>query len=295
VLDVSRSVSDVAINLMKRLRQDRLDLARIDGTTKRRWPALCVKRDAHGGCGTSETSGVLPATTKLITEFHMARSRPWLLGTGLLAIIALPLPVQADPVTLFNTFGPSHTYECCAGRPEFGSNVGGNLVAMAFSPGSTSPLFGIDLAIGTAKSVSGVEPFSLALMSSNGGVPGSTIESWNLATNFRVTQCTDCFETALSTLRPVLQAGTQYWLVVFPNPDFDGDWMLSLLSNPAIGTIGSSLDNGSTWTAVPNSQLGAFDVTGVTSTPEPSTLILLAGGFLGIPVAARRKLRRATA
>jgi hypothetical protein len=225
----------------------------------------------------------------------MARSRRWLLWTGLLAITALPLPVHADPVTIFNTFGPGHTYECCDARPEFGSNVGGNLVAMAFSPSSTSPLFGIDLAIGVATSVSGVEPFTLALRSSDGGVPGSTIESWNLATNFRVTQCTNCFETASSTLRPVLQAGTQYWLVVLPHPDFDGDWMLSLRSNPAIGTIGLSSDSGTTWTAMPNSQLGAFDVTGVSSTPEPSTLVLLAGGLLGLPIAARRKLQRATA
>jgi hypothetical protein len=91
----------------------------------------------------------------------------------------------------------------------------------------------------------------------------------------------------------MLQAGTQYWLAVFPPPDFNGDWMLSLFSHPAIGTIGLSLDNGATWTALPNSQLGAFDVRGVSSTPEPSTLFLLAGGLLGIST-ARRKRQHAT-
>jgi len=225
----------------------------------------------------------------------MARSRHGLLWTGLLAVMALPLPVHADPLTLFNTFGPGHTYECCAALPEFGSMVNGFpgsgfLVSMAFSPDQTSPLFAIDLAIGATTSPVG-EPVTLALMSSNGGIPGSTIESWNVATNFRTTECTNCFETALSTLHPVLQAGTEYWLAVFPPPFFDGDWMLSLVSHPAIGTVGFSLDNGTTWTRMPNSQLGAFDVTGVSSTPEPSTLILFASALVGIPTAARRKRR----
>jgi hypothetical protein len=221
------------------------------------------------------------------------------LWIGLLAVIALPSPVRGDPLILFDTFGPGHTYDCCDARPEFGSNHngfngGGNLVSMAFSPGPTSPLVAIDVAVGTASSPSGFEPFTLALMSSIGGVPGTTIESWNLTTNFLVTQCTNCFETAVSTLHPVLQAGTQYWLAVFPPPDFDGDWMLGPPSNPGIGTIALSSDNGTNWTPVPNNPLGAFDVKGVSSTPEPGTLILLASGLLGIPIATRRKRQRAT-
>ncbi|PYX08220.1 MAG: hypothetical protein DMG88_11615 [Acidobacteria bacterium] len=219
----------------------------------------------------------------------MARLRHKLLWTGLLVVIAaIPLTVHADSVILFNTFGPGHTYDCCQDFSESGSNVGPYISAMAFTPNTTSPLFAIDLAIGSGQVN---DQFTLALMSTNGGLPGSILESWSLTTTFHLALCNHCFETALSTLHPVLQGGTQYWLVVFPSSDMDGGWFAS---NDAQGTSAFSSDRGKTWTPHANSQMGAFDVRGISNTavPEPSTIILLGSGLLGI-TAARRKTRRA--
>jgi hypothetical protein len=66
-----------------------------------------------------------------------------------------------------------------------------------------------------------------------------------------------------------------------------------MISNVALGTTAFSRDGGKTWSPRGNGNIGAFDVRGITSVPEPSTLVLLGSGLLGIAV-VRRKLLNAT-
>src|SRR5881397_3660365 len=114
-------------------------------------------------------------------------------------IITGTLTLHASSIIMFNTFGPGHAYDCCAAFSETGSDFGNHISAMAFTPNTTSPLFAIDLAIGSDK-LPGTDQFTLALMSSNGGLPGSIlVESWSLTTTFLLASCNHCFETALST------------------------------------------------------------------------------------------------
>jgi hypothetical protein len=123
--------------------------------------------------------------------------------------------------------------------------------------------------------------FTFALMTDSGGLPGSILESWSLTTTF-FTGCAHCFETVFSTQQLVLQAGTQYWLVPFPNHTMDANWDQNVVG--ALGTAAFSLDGGKTWTLNPESSMGAFDVRGISSTtvPEPSTFGFMATGLAGI-------------
>ena len=204
----------------------------------------------------------------------------------LVGVAATPLKMQASSVTIFNSFGPGHSSDCCGGwavQSLFGPTFTN---AQAFTPSATSPLFAIDVAIGFM-----INPaqFTLALVTDNGGQPGSLIESWNLTTTFPVITCTHCFETAFSTQNPILQAGTEYWVVALPGPGIDALWMSNNIG--AVGTSAFSLDDGKTWTVTTTGSFAAFDVRGITSVPEPSMLVMVGTGLLGLAGATRRKLR----
>jgi len=62
----------------------------------------------------------------------------------------------------------------------------------------------------------------------------------------------------------------------------------------ASGTAAFSLDGGKTWTLNPKSDMGAFDVRGISSTtvPEPSTFGFMATGLAGIIGVIRRKRKK---
>jgi hypothetical protein len=204
-------------------------------------------------------------------------------------IAALPLPLKADSVPLFNTFGPGHSYSCCSGWSESGSGTQVHAIAaMAFTTSVTSALGTIDVAIGWGGTSN---QYTLALMTDKGGVPGSILESWSVTSSFIGGLCSNCFDTVFAKQHIILQAGVQYWLVPFPSSNFDGGWQDNIVGS--LGMLAESLDGGNTWSPLLPTNvtptLGAFDVK--STVPEPSTLILL-GTALGIVGAARWKLHR---
>jgi len=208
-----------------------------------------------------------------------------LMSALVVAIAVVPSTCKANSI-IFSTFGPGHSYLSNSGWGESGSSTAApDIVAMAFTPSATTTLGSIDVAIGWGGN--GSRSLTLALMTNNGGVPGTILENWNVTSTYSFGSCGTCFETVFDKKHLILQAGVEYWLVPFPNSSFDGAWNDNSVG--AFGSIVESLDGGNTWsptTAAPN--LGAFDVK--TTVPEPGTLLLLGSGLLGIVGKKSKKL-----
>jgi hypothetical protein len=122
---------------------------------------------------------------------------------------------------------------------------------------------------------------SLSLLADNSGVPGSEIESLG---SMSATQSTSIIQFNSST-HPLLDAGKTYWVGVFPGA-----------SNTWVGwcSVGShtpgliAQDNGSGWTALAYGVLSAMKVNAAPAVPEPSALLALCSGVLGLAGFAAR-------
>lgn len=173
---------------------------------------------------------------------------------------------------VFSNFGPGDTYIVLGGwgvlsagpNVPFSSNAG-----ESFTPGGNFRLERIEVAMGIAQ---GAESFSpnevdVTLMTDEGGAPGTVIETLRFD-NLGLSGSLLPPLAKDSVLRPVLTAGTRYWLVASaPVPDTLLVWHQNLInsigphacSGPCIGTqIGQ-------W-FIHNDVQGAFRITG---TPIP--------------------------
>ena len=134
-------------------------------------------------------------------------------------ICAVALPANAD--TIFSTFGPDGSFDCCGGYAISGSKTvsGYNANANQFTPTITASvamieraLFAFDLA---------EDSVTVQLRADVGGRPGSVLESYTL------TNMPSFAEIRLvnSTVRSRLNAGTAYWLSVLPGTETTlGGW-----------------------------------------------------------------------
>ena len=228
-----------------------------------------------------------------------------LLGLGGLA--------TAGPITIFNSFAPGNTYQCCSGYFVVGpaatngtlpGTFGLNETAGAFTPAGNFNLTQVDVAIYSGYSPTNTYGFTLSLDQDSGGVPGATIETWTGLTAFSPSVGTSTVvQTVFAVGTVPLLAGNQYWIVASPAASTTFDFWAdtnSLLPSTGgrMAVCGGNSNGGNGGSACPSWRVDnlsnndiAFDVQG-TATPEPSTLFLTGASVLGAIIMRKRILGR---
>jgi hypothetical protein len=215
----------------------------------------------------------------------MIRAGRTVLFLSLVAAMASQ-PASAD--SLFTTLGPGGSYDTNEGWSVSGSDYGNVVIGNLFTLGSAATVSDAVLALGNVYGPN--TPVNVYIDSDNAGSPDSVLASLTQAGTIPsfigggglVTFT--CSEVACD-----LAAGN-YWLVaVEPDSATLQGWFFTYNDATTIlaqGTSGSPTG----LTTYPGDTETAFQIDGPSTTPEPSSFLLLGSGLLGLAGLLKRKL-----
>lgn len=206
----------------------------------------------------------------------------WLTSSLAILFVGLvPGIAGAEPIVVFDTFGPGDSYATNAGYIIGVGDLGTEYErGIRFSPWTTVEITGIEAAVLHAK---GVNAIDFHLRADESGQPGAILETFSFSgvagSSGGEVLC------GTSTVRPVVFVGTDYWLTA-SGPGAPDSWMGWFFADPHYPAVRALSSDGGPWEVTSSEKAAAFRVVGV---PEPSTLVLLLSGSLGLLTVRRRR------
>jgi len=206
---------------------------------------------------------------------------------GLWALLLAAPGVSHADMVLFTNFAPGFGYQTGAGNL-IGSDGDGNLYgeANSFTASATANLSSLEIALGCLVLCS--DPGTVNVTRNSAGLPGALLESFSV-TGLGAVGGPPVLLT--SVLKPMLTAGTVYWVTVTADTNDLAVWGWNSTGDASTSYL--SQDGGLTWDTTSTATPGALQVNG--TVPEPSAVILLATVVLLLAVRIRSgKMSRLT-
>ena len=217
-------------------------------------------------------------------------------SAAIIAVAAvLAVAGQATAVPIFSTLGPGDSYHAWSGydvgRPGYEWDRADQWSFIETKPYTLDSIEIVLKQVYSGCSPVGANKIDVWLATDAGGVPGTLIEGWSFDGKLKIHPQ---ILMGTSSLHPVLDPGTNYWLVA-STPD-GSTWAEWIKSDPAdLGVQDRKLGGSGSWQVYTNITLGAFRINATPVeippvVPVPGALVL---GSIGLGLLGYFRRRRA--